>query len=79
MPLRHASEIRPGDLYTTDGKDVWRVEWMCIEPTVRLVQLVQPGETATCVALHGGVGGRLFKDMQPLVRKPEGGDATDES
>lgn len=28
--------IKPGDLYTTNGDDVWRVKFMCEEPTITL-------------------------------------------
>ena len=31
--------IKPGDLYTTDGQDLWRVESMCERPTITLRNL----------------------------------------
>lgn len=57
--------IRPGDLYTTDGQDVWRVQSLCERPTVTLVN-VESGERT-----GGAVGSLNVSDFRRLVPEAE--------
>lgn len=34
--IRNLDGVKPGDLYTKDGTDVWRVESCCELPTITL-------------------------------------------
>lgn len=52
--------LKPGDLYTTDGKDVWEIESLCEYPTVTLKN-VRTGEQ-----IGGAVGCRNVADFVPL-------------
>jgi len=52
--------LTPGDLYTTDGKDVWEIESFCEHPTVTLKN-VRTGER-----IGGAVGCRNVADFVPL-------------
>lgn len=61
-----------GDIYSTDGKDVWEVRSMCQEPTITLVNL-RTGETT-----GGAVGCGNLKNMTSLKRFEETQDAKDD-
>ena len=34
--IKEVSEVRKGGLFTTNGRDVWRILYYCEEPTVTL-------------------------------------------
>jgi len=60
--------INPGDLYTTDGKDVWRVVSMCDLPTITLERLYSP-ESQEPFRRGGAIGSLNVADFARL--KPE--------
>ena len=53
--------MKPKDLFTSDGKDVWEVESFCGLPTVTLKNL------RTGKKISGAVGCLNLKDFVPLV------------
>ena len=63
-------DIRPGDLYTTDGKDAWEVESFCESPTITLRNL-RTGERA-----GGAVGCLNVSQFIPLIPKVNADERT---
>jgi len=59
--IRSLDGIKPHDLYTKDGSDVWRVVSLCEQPTIRLKNI----ETEETVG--GAVGCLLLSGFQRLV------------
>lgn len=59
--IRSLNGIESGDLFTTDGHDVWQVVSYCGLPTITLLNM-ETGEQT-----RGGVGCLLLKDFIPLV------------
>ena len=51
-------EAAPGDVYVDDKGQVWRVEWVCREPTVGMVKLHAPDEEPNKAS--GGVSGLIW-------------------
>ena len=57
--------VRPGDLYTTDGEDVWRVLYQSDHPTITLKNL------ETGKQRGGVVGSPILSEFVPLVKKQD--------
>ena len=57
------------NLFTTDGKDVWRMVSFCTEPTCRLVNIENKEER------HFGIGGiesaRFHRIPMPVIKKKD--------
>jgi len=62
--IRTVEGIEPGDLYTTTGDDVWRVDCMFRMPSITLKN-VETGELC-----GGAVGCLNLAEFRPLVPKP---------
>lgn len=58
--IRSLDGIKPGDLYTTNGTDVWRVQSLCEYPTITLVS--ESGSQR-----GGAVGSPIVSDFVRLV------------
>jgi len=56
-----AKDMEPLQLLTTDGKDVWQVQWICLEPSYKVKNLLNGEE------LSGGQSGLNFQDFKKLV------------
>lgn len=54
-------DIVPGDLFTTNGKDVWQVTSMCESPTITLKNLESGAE------IGGAVGCRNVETFVRLI------------
>ncbi len=59
--ISSTNDLNPGDLYTTDGKDVWIVQSFCEHPTVTMQNLRSDERVG------GAVGSRNLKDFVKLV------------
>ena len=59
--ISSTNDLKPGDLYTTDGKDVWIVQSFCEHPTVTM-QNIRSGKS-----VGGAVGCRNLKDFVKLL------------
>lgn len=60
--IRSVAEIEPGDLYTTNGKDVWVVKGIFTMPSLAIESLTNPGEWR-----HLGLGGTMAEEFTRLV------------
>jgi hypothetical protein len=58
--IQSVHNLTPGDLFTTDGRDVWEIVSFCEHPTVTLKN-VRTGETT-----YGAVGCRNLANFVPL-------------
>lgn len=63
MSINSLDGIKPGDLYTTNGTDVWIVDHYCEYPTITMKN-VRTGKTQ-----GGAVGSPNVKDFVKLVPK----------
>lgn len=61
MSIDDIGDVKPGQLYTKDGKDVWEVASYFDRPSLTLKN-IRTGETET-----GGVGCLNFKPFKKLV------------
>jgi hypothetical protein len=65
VAIKSIQQVKVGDLYTVDGKDVWRVEACCEQPTVVLVNV------ETKERKQGIVGGSELEDIVRLIPEAE--------
>lgn len=65
MAIKSIEQVKVGDLYTVSGKDVWRVEACCDQPTVVLVNV------ETKEKMQGIVGGSELDLFVRLVPEAE--------
>lgn len=66
MGIDSLNGVEPGDLYTTDGKDVWKVESFCEQPTITLVKMSSQGRGLQ-ERKGGAVGCLNLQDFKRLV------------
>ena len=67
--IHHLGGVDCNDLYTTDGKDVWRVISMCERPTITLKNVETGEETGGAV---GCPNVAEFKRLIPQESEPCG-------
>lgn len=61
MSINSLDRIKPGDLFTTDGHDVWRVVSCCERPTITLKNMETAEEKG------GAVGSLIVQDFIRLI------------
>ena len=61
MSIDSLDGIKPGDLFTTDGHDVWRVVSCCEHPTITLKNIETGQEKG------GAVGSLIVQDFIRLI------------
>lgn len=60
MTIRVTPDLKPGDLFTKDGRDVWELEWYYTGPSFQLRNL-RTGQTE-----NFGQGGEMARRYEPL-------------
>ena len=61
----NASDLEPDALFTTDGKDIWKLKTFCMTPTCELHNL--EGDAVESFGMGGLTARRFYKIEMPKI------------